>query len=101
MDVIGVLRTVNTSVARYSSSRHTVMRSHRTVFPRNTPLDSDRKCFAHSTEGSVLKQLAVLCKMDNKTWALHANPWSIYTRYATLPAYVFVIYFCTAMGHGF
>lgn len=101
MDVIGVLRTVNTSVARYSSNRHAALRSHRTVLPINTPLDSDSMCFAQRVERSVLKQLAVLFKMDNNTWALHANPWSVYTRYATLPPDVFVIYFRTAMGHAF
>ena len=54
---------------------------------------------AHREERvKMLTKLASLFKMDDATWAAHANPWSVYTRYATLPAYVAVIYFRSQVG---
>src|SRR5580704_963594 len=31
-------------------------------------------------------------RMDEKTWQRHANPWSVWTRYLTLPLLVFIIW---------
>jgi hypothetical protein len=45
--------------------------------------------------------LARAFKMNNETWGRHANPWSVYTRYLTLPAYAAVIYYRALMGSFF
>src|SRR3982750_4469308 len=47
-----------------------------------------------SLERSILKAFA----MDQATWERHANPWSVWTRVATLPFWVLAIWSRTVLG---
>lgn len=38
------------------------------------------------------KTLVVSMKMDERTWAKHANPWSVWTRFTCLPAITLAIW---------
>jgi hypothetical protein len=42
--------------------------------------------------------IAALFRMDEGTWARHANPWSVWTRMATLPVLLAAIWSHTALG---
>jgi hypothetical protein len=38
-----------------------------------------------------LKTIARLFRMDDEAWRRHANPWSVYTRFATIPLMILAI----------
>jgi len=49
---------------------------------------------------SVARWLARAHAMDEATWARHASPWSVWTRFATLPAILLAVWLHTSVGWG-
>ena len=38
------------------------------------------------------KQIAKIFKLDGESWMKHTNPWSIWTRFATLPFIILAVW---------
>lgn len=49
---------------------------------------------------TVARWLARAHAMDEATWARHASPWSVWTRFATLPAILLAVWLHTSIGWG-
>ncbi|WP_211854817.1 DUF6653 family protein [Plastoroseomonas hellenica] len=41
---------------------------------------------------TILRAIAGLFRMSDETWRRHANPWSVYTRFAAIPAMIVAIW---------
>jgi hypothetical protein len=42
--------------------------------------------------------IARLFRMDDEGWRRHANPWSVYTRFAAIPALILAVWSRTWIG---
>ncbi|GAA5067654.1 DUF6653 family protein [Nocardia callitridis] len=47
---------------------------------------------------SVLRKYARMVGMDERAWQRHANPWSVWTRFAAVPAAILAIWSRTWIG---
>ncbi len=47
---------------------------------------------------TIERRIAKLMKMDDETWLRHANPWSVWTRFATMPFLALAIWSRTWIG---
>lgn len=47
---------------------------------------------------AIGRVIAALFRMDERTWERHANPWSVWTRMASLPLMLAVIWSHTTLG---
>jgi hypothetical protein len=47
---------------------------------------------------TIFHRLANVFRMSDETWRRHANPWSVYTRFAAIPAMILAIWSRTWIG---
>lgn len=48
-------------------------------------INSYSRCYGSRGGVDILKYAEKVMSMDNQSWNRHANPWSVYTRFTTLP----------------